>query len=111
MALWGEVGCQNEDEDGISIMTDARHGWRKNAKESSVVAIGEKTHRVIKCENVTKQDDLVSQRHEQIGTERIYNHLAENGVSIHVHTHDRNLSINLSKICKAQSIKMILGMV
>ena len=25
MALWGEVGCQNEDEDGISIMTDARH--------------------------------------------------------------------------------------
>ena len=25
MALWGEVGCQNENEDGI----DARHGWQK----------------------------------------------------------------------------------
>ena len=87
MALWGEVGCQNEDGDGISIMTDARHGWRTNAKFSSVVAIGEKTHRVIKCENVTKQVDLVSQRHGKIGTERIFNHLAENGVSIHVHTH------------------------
>ena len=63
------------------------------AKDSIVAAIGEKTH-IIKCENVTKQDDLVSQRNEQIGTERIYNHLAENGVSIHVHTHDRNPSVN-----------------
>ena len=53
-ALWREVGSQNEDDDGISIMTYARHRWRKNAKDSSVVAIGEKTHKVIKCESVTK---------------------------------------------------------
>jgi hypothetical protein len=26
----------------IDIMTDARHGWHKNAKDTSVVAIGEK---------------------------------------------------------------------
>ena len=31
-----------KEEDGIEIMTDARHGWRKNAKDTSVVAIGEK---------------------------------------------------------------------
>lgn len=80
MALWGEVGC--EEDDGITIMTDARHGWRKNAKDSSIVAIGEKTHRVIKSEHVTKQDDHVSQRHEKIGTERIYEFLDEQGVDV-----------------------------
>ena len=36
-----EIGSY-EDLDGIDIMTDARHGWRKNAKDSSVVALGEK---------------------------------------------------------------------
>lgn len=45
LVLWGEVGC--EEDDGITIMTDARHGWRKHAKDSSIVAIGEKTHLVI----------------------------------------------------------------
>jgi hypothetical protein len=47
-----------EDLEIIDIMTDARHGWRKNAKDTSVVAIGEKTHKVLKCEHVTKTDDL-----------------------------------------------------
>jgi diacylglycerol kinase len=36
-----------EDLETIDIMTDARHGWRKNAKDTSVVAIGEKTHKVL----------------------------------------------------------------
>ena len=40
-ALHEEIGSY-EDVDGVDIMTDARHGWRKNAKDSSVVAIGEK---------------------------------------------------------------------
>lgn len=75
-------------------MTDAQHGWRKNAKDLSVVAIGEKTNRVIKCENVTKQDDIVSQRHEKIGTERIYKYLEDQGIAVNIHIHDRNLSIN-----------------
>ena len=39
-ALHEEIGSY-EDVDGIDIMTDARHGWRKNAKDSSAVAIGE----------------------------------------------------------------------
>jgi hypothetical protein len=43
-----------EDLETIDIMTDARHGWHNNAKDTSVVAIGEKTHKVLKCEHVTK---------------------------------------------------------
>ena len=31
-----------EELDGINIMTDARHRWRKNSKDTSVVALGEK---------------------------------------------------------------------
>ena len=33
-----------EELDGIEIMTDTRHGWRKKAKDTSVVAIGENKH-------------------------------------------------------------------
>jgi hypothetical protein len=29
-----------EELDGINIMTDVRHGWRKNSKDTSVVALG-----------------------------------------------------------------------
>ena len=75
-------------------MTDARHGWRKNAKDSSIVAIGDNTHKVISCQHVTKTDDPVSQRHEKLGTERIYQHLRDQNVAVGIHTHDRNLSIN-----------------
>ena len=32
-----------EELDGINIMTDTRHGWRKNSKDTSVVALGEKS--------------------------------------------------------------------
>jgi uncharacterized protein YdaT len=38
-----------EELDGINIMTDARHGWRKNSKDTSVVALGEQTHKVMDC--------------------------------------------------------------
>ena len=56
---------------GIDIMTDARHRWRRNAKDSTVVALDDRTHKVLRCEHVTKSDDPVSQRHEVVGTERI----------------------------------------
>jgi hypothetical protein len=36
-----------EELDGINIMTDARHGWRKYSKDTSTVALGEKTHKVM----------------------------------------------------------------
>jgi hypothetical protein len=33
-----------DDLETIDIMTDARHGWHNNAKDTSVVAIGENKH-------------------------------------------------------------------
>lgn len=36
-ALYGTY----KDLYGINIVTDARHGWRKNAKDTSVVAVGD----------------------------------------------------------------------
>lgn len=86
-------------------MTDARQGWRKNAKDTSVVAIGEKTHKVLSCEHVTKSDDSVTQRHERFGTEKIYQHLKNQNVTVGIHAHDRNLSINkfIREECDSES--------
>ncbi|CAC5383448.1 unnamed protein product [Mytilus coruscus] len=94
IALLQEIASYEELDSRIDIMSDARHGWRKNAKDTSVVCIGEKTHKVISCEHVTKTMDPVSQRHERLGTEKIFNYLHENDVTVNVHCHDRNLSIN-----------------
>lgn len=94
IALLQEIASYDDLESEIDIMTDARHGWRKNAKDSSVVCIGEKSHKVLVCEHVTKTMDPVSQRHERLGTERIYDYLNEKEVKVNVHCHDRNLSIN-----------------
>ena len=94
IAVLQEIASYEELDSKIDIMSDARHGWRKNAKDSSVVAIGEKTHKVIRCEHVTKTMDPVSQRHERLGTEKIYNYLHDKDVTVNVHCHDRNLSIN-----------------
>ena len=92
-AILEEVGLY-ENLDGIDIITDARHGWRKNAQDTSVVAIGERSHKVINCAHVTKADDHVSQRHEKIGTQRIYDDLDSKNISVNIHTHDRNMAIN-----------------
>ncbi|KAK3100338.1 hypothetical protein FSP39_018337 [Pinctada imbricata] len=92
-ALLEEIGSY-EDLDGIDIITDARHGWRKNAQDTSVVAIGEQTHKVLNCVHVTKADDPVTQRHEKHGTEQVYRELDQKQVSVKVHTHDRNMAIN-----------------
>ncbi|CAC5383144.1 unnamed protein product [Mytilus coruscus] len=70
-ALLEESASYYDDKFGeIDMLTDARHGWRKNAKDASIVAIGEKTHKVLSCQHVTKADEVVSQRHERIGTVR-----------------------------------------
>ncbi|KAJ8322416.1 hypothetical protein KUTeg_000025 [Tegillarca granosa] len=92
-ALYEEIASY-EELDGINIMTDARHGWRKNAKDTSVVALGENMHKVIQCVHVTKSEERVSQKHEYTGTLHIYNYLNEKDVDINIHIHDRNLSIN-----------------
>ncbi|CAC5364483.1 unnamed protein product [Mytilus coruscus] len=94
-ALLEESASYYDDKFGeIDSLTDARHGWRKNAKYASIVAIGEKTHKVLSCQHVTKDDEVVSQRHERVGTDRVYTYLAEKEVAVVVHCHDRNLSIN-----------------
>ena len=92
-ALMAEIGMY-EELDGIDIMTDARHGWRKNAKDISVVAIGEKKHKVLQCQHVTKADDAVSQRHEMKGTSEIYRYFEAKNTTVKVHTHDRNMAVN-----------------
>ena len=84
----------NKNWQGIDIMTDARHGWRKNAKDSSIVAIGDKSHQVLHHVHITKEDDHCSQRHEKLGTEKVYTYLDSQDVSVAVHAHDRNTSIN-----------------
>ena len=67
-------------------MTDARHGWRKNAKDTSVVAIGEKTHKVLQCQHVTKADDAVTQCREMKGTSEIYRYfVAKTQLSRFIH--------------------------
>lgn len=81
-------------ERSIDIVTDARHGWRKNAKDSSVVAVEDKTHKVLQHIHITKSDDAVTQRHEKLGTMRIYENLSEEDVYVRVHAHDRNMAVN-----------------
>lgn len=48
----------------------------------------------MECVHVTKSQDKVAQRHERIGTETIYQNLSDKDITIKIHTHDRNLSIN-----------------
>ena len=64
--------AESEEYSGISIITDARHGWRKNSKQTDVPCIGHSTHKFLCDQIITKQDDPVFQRHEGIGTDRIY---------------------------------------
>ena len=66
------TSAQKEDDlTGITILTDARHCWRKNAKFSDVVCIGNATHKVLKISTITKENDPSSQRHELIGVKKI----------------------------------------
>jgi hypothetical protein len=96
MALQLEMGMYNIDDtwQGIDVASDARHGWRKNAKDTSVVVIGDQSHRVLQHIHITKADDHCTQRHEKLGTERMYEYFEQKGVSVRTHAHDRNMSIN-----------------
>lgn len=96
-SLMEEIGM-NEDLTCIDVMSDVRHSYRTNAKDIRIGAIGEKIHNVLKCEHITKADDVVAQRYEQLGTERIYGNLGQKDEN--VHSHDRNMSINKKKIHK-----------
>ena len=90
-------GDHDDNYQGIKIITDARHGWRKNSRQTDVVCIGYGTHLMLRDEIITKNDDQFSQRHERLGTERIYQYLKDHSlgpVLVPAHAHDRNLSVN-----------------
>ena len=81
------------DLTGINIMTDARHGWRRNAKDTDVVCIGENTHKVLNLQHVTRREEPCSQRHELVGTKRIFEGFSKMDVPINIHIHDGNVSV------------------
>ena len=45
-------------------MTGARHGWRKNSKDTDVVCIGQKTHQVLHNVHVLTDDEPSPQKHD-----------------------------------------------
>lgn len=90
-SLQEEIG--SGDLTGINILTDARHCWRKNAKFSDVVCIGDITHKVLRLETISKDDDPCTQRHELLGVRRIYQYLDRELCPVNVHCHDSNASV------------------
>ena len=78
----------------IDILTDARHGTRKNSRQTDVICIGNKTKKVVAFKTVTSEDDRVAQRHEKLGTVSIYNSLKAQSITIAKHCHDNNASIS-----------------
>ncbi|XP_076437044.1 uncharacterized protein LOC143276438 [Babylonia areolata] len=88
---------QYPDMDGINILTDARHATRKNSKYSDIICLGGLSHKVLDFETVCRREEPSAQKHELLGTQRIYQRLeAKEGGTVHirVHCHDRNASVN-----------------
>ncbi len=81
---------------GIAIVNDSRHGWRKNSKDISVLAIGDRSHKVLKHEHITRADDRVAQRHEKLGTQRIYNYLNKKDTPVRIHV--------MMELCQSTSL-------
>lgn len=63
IALLEKIGMY-EDLDGIDIITHVRHGWRKNTKDTSIIAVETRTHKILNCVHIATADDPVTQRHE-----------------------------------------------
>ncbi len=53
-----------------------------------MVAIGDRFHKVLKHEHVTRADDRVAQRHGKLGTQRIYNYLNQEDTPVRIHGHE-----------------------
>lgn len=85
---------QGEEWHGIDVTSDARHGHRRNAKDTSVVVLGEKTKKVLGHFHITKSEDPCTQRHEKLGVINFYDYMEGKDIPVRVHTHDRNMSIN-----------------
>ena len=93
----------------LSILTDARHCWRKNAKFSDVVAMGSNTHKILKVETISKEDEISSQKHELFGTKKLYEYFDQQGVHIVKHNHDNNAFQLPKLLMKRDNPPLILG--
>ena len=94
-AMLDEIqASKDKGQTGISVMTDARHQCRKNSFHTDHVAIGQYTHKVINMQHIDKQQERCTQKHETIGCEQMYDDFERHGISVNVHSHDRNLSVN-----------------
>ena len=90
----GLASIESEKQQPITILTDARHGWRKNTQDSRVVAIGELSHKVLACEHVTQTDNPIAQKHELTGCKRIAESVETDNIEIGVWVHDCNATID-----------------
>lgn len=78
----------------LSIETDARHACRKNSFHTDVIALGQKTHKVVGIVHITKKEEPSSQKHEAVGTRKLYKYFDERNISVSDHSHDRNTTVN-----------------
>ena len=68
------------------MLTDAKHGWRKNSRQTDVNCLGSKTKNALHIKVVvTKDKDPVAQCHEQLETHAIYIKLDSAGVYVAMH--------------------------
>lgn len=84
----------NGPDNSIDLVTDARHSTRRNSKFTDVACLGYNTKQVIHHEIVSRADDPCAQRHELLGTKRIYAHLETKQINVRRHGHDRNTSVS-----------------
>ncbi|XP_078667243.1 uncharacterized protein LOC144909065 [Branchiostoma floridae x Branchiostoma belcheri] len=80
-AMNEEIGDPADEEDvpdeSVGIVTDARHAQRRNSHRSDIMALGQINHRVLAHMPVTKKEQTCTQKHEKVGTERLYRQLDE----------------------------------
>ena len=67
---------------GINILTDVRHGTRRNSKYTDIICIGTESHKVLRIETITRADKPCAQKHELVGTNKIYDYLKIKKVAV-----------------------------
>ena len=75
-------------------MTDARHACRKNSFHSGHIAIGQRTHKIVDVQHITKQEETSSQKHEALGCRKMYDEFDRVGIKVKDHAQDRNSAVN-----------------
>ncbi len=69
--------------------------------------IGETRGRVIRVETVTKDDDTCTQRHERLGTQRVYSYNA--GIIVTVHVSDSSFGAMPPSCCMYSMLLCLLS--